>query len=607
MKIIRMVRTIRPIITISMIFLLLIPLFSFDMSLAADKPDGELPFEVIKLPPEALSQAVISVPEIIAKPGHPRLDSSLQAIVNAPDEIAQKSLVESYAMRLSDQRLQVQIRIQPGSLPRVIKTLSQSGGEVTKTSPDETLLQVWLPVPAIEQAASHPDILMIQRPPELELFEIDAGLYTTEGLSVLNGTAWHSAGYTGTGVKIGVIDGGFFGYTSLLGSDFPATITGMNFVDGETSALLNATTQHGTACVEIIYDIAPGASYYLAKINTFLDLVQAVTWLRDTVKVDVISTSFGFYNVSPGDGTGAFEDLVKSARDAGILWVTAAGNDRQVHWGGAYSNKDSDPYHEYYDGSQINFFGPGDGNGYLVPAGYPIQIFLRWDDWTYVNQDYDLYLYRYSDGSWVPVAYSTSDQTGSAGQTPTEYISIYAPVQAAYGFAVVRYSSTRNVNLEISAPRMTGLQYRLSDRSLANLADSASAMTVAALNVVSPYVIEYYSSQGPTNGLGGTAYGGLIKPNISGFANVSTVIYGTVSKFNGTSAATPHVAGAAALVLDANPYYSPAQLQAYLEGRAVDMGTLGMDSQYGYGRLYLGAPTVQPTKFNYLPLVAKEQ
>ncbi|MFO7625251.1 MAG: hypothetical protein R6V73_12940, partial [Anaerolineales bacterium] len=149
MKLIRMVRINRPILNISMIFLLLFPLFSFEMSLAADNPDGQLPFEVIKLPPEALSQAAIPAPEIIAKPSHPRLDSSLQAIVNAPDEIAQKSLVESYAMRISDQRIQVQIRIQSGSLPRVTKALSQSGAEVTKTSPDEDLLQVWLPIPAI--------------------------------------------------------------------------------------------------------------------------------------------------------------------------------------------------------------------------------------------------------------------------------------------------------------------------------------------------------------------------------------------------------------------------------------------------------------------------
>jgi hypothetical protein len=206
------------------------------------------------------------------------------------------------------------------------------------------------------------------------------GTYTTEGLAALNGAAWHSAGINGQGIKIGIIDGGFKDYLGRLGVDLPVSVTAKNFVDGETDAHLNSGSVHGTACAEVIYDVAPGAALYLAKISTFLDLVEAVAWLRDTVQVDVISSSFGFYNLSPGDGTGLFENLVKSAREAGILWVTAAGNDQKVHWGGSYLNLDSDSYHEYYDGSHFNFFGPGDGRGYLFPAGYPIQIYLRWDD-----------------------------------------------------------------------------------------------------------------------------------------------------------------------------------------------------------------------------------
>ena len=65
-------------------------------------------------------------------------------------------------------------------------------------------------------------------------------------------------------------------------------------------------------------------------------------------------------------------------------------------------------------------------------------------------------------------------------------------------------------------------------------------------------------------------------------------------KFNGTSSATPHVAGAAALVKGAYPAYTPAQIRSFLEGRAVDMGASGKDNIYGYGRLSLGAPPVQP-------------
>jgi hypothetical protein len=74
---------------------------------------------------------------------------------------------------------------------------------------------------------------------------------------------------------------------------------------------------------------------------------------------------------------------------------------------------------------------------------------------------------------------------------------------------------------------------------------------------------------------------------LGGLANVSTQSYGP-GIFNGTSAATPHVAGAAALVLGANPTFTPDQLQSFLIERAVDMGDAGLDTQYGHGRLYLG-------------------
>ena len=142
-------------------------------------------------------------------------------------------------------------------------------------------------------------------------------------------------------------------------------------------------------------------------------------------------------------------------------------------------------------------------------------------------------------------------------------------------------------------------------RSLANLADAPAAMTVAALDVNSPYPQESYSSEGPTNGPGGTASGGAIKPDIAAFANVSTMSYpDPAHKFNGTSAATPHVAGAAALVKGANSAYTPAQIRSFLEGRAIDMGSAGKDTIYGFGRLNLGTPPpALPKRKVYLPLV----
>ena len=55
--------------------------------------------------------------------------------------------------------------------------------------------------------------------------------------------------------------------------------------------------------------------------------------------------------------------------------------------------------------------------------------------------------------------------------------------------------------------------------------------------------------------------------------------------FNGTSSATPHVAGAAALVLSIDPTLTPAQVRDILQRSADDLGEPGFDEFFGYGRL----------------------
>lgn len=56
---------------------------------------------------------------------------------------------------------------------------------------------------------------------------------------------------------------------------------------------------------------------------------------------------------------------------------------------------------------------------------------------------------------------------------------------------------------------------------------------------------------------------------------------------SGTSMATPHVAGLAALIVSQNPSRTPADVEDLIKSTAVDLGSPGRDNYYGYGRINL--------------------
>src|SRR3954452_11505942 len=68
---------------------------------------------------------------------------------------------------------------------------------------------------------------------------------------------------------------------------------------------------------------------------------------------------------------------------------------------------------------------------------------------------------------------------------------------------------------------------------------------------------------------------------------LSTKRGGGYVKFSGTSMATPHVSGVAALIAAKNPSFTPAQIRAKLDTAVDDKGAPGRDPQYGFGRVNL--------------------
>jgi hypothetical protein len=108
---------------------------------------------------------------------------------------------------------------------------------------------------------------------------------------------------------------------------------------------------------------------------------------------------------------------------------------------------------------------------------------------------------------------------------------------------------------------------------------------VGAVPWFNPTTLEFFSSQGPTTD-------NRVKPDLSAPDGVSNSVYG---QFYGTSAASPMVAGAAALVKQQYPSYTPSQIRDFLLARAVDLGPVGPDNQFGSGRLHLGDAPITPT------------
>ena len=443
-------------------------------------------------------------------------------------------------------------------------------------------VDAWVPISALDEIASLPGVSLVRLPIRVVPVEEEAtlsqvsvlvGSALTQGVAASNANAWHAAGFTGSGVKVAVIDS-FEDYTTAqTQGDLPASIT--------VYGALDLSSRHGTAVAEVIYDMAPGVLLTFASPSSVTEMAAFIVALAQAGN-KIISSSIGFYNAEPGDGTGIIADAVTTAYNTyGTLYVQAAGNQTEYHWDGAFVDSDGDGYHEFAPGpDEINMLG-------TLSAGVPLYFYLRWNNWPTTDQDYDLYLLRWNGASWDTVVCSCDFQNGA--QPPTEGIEFTTLISGDYGLAIRKYSATGTQVLDLMGHNAPHFEHNVSDRSLIDPATSPHAFSVAAVDVNSPYNLESYSSWGPTHGPGGTLTGGSDKPRIAAFANVDTWAYGPAG-FNGTSSATPHVAGAAAVVLSAYPSYTPGQVMTFLEGRVVDQGSMGYDWKYGAGRLFLGSP-----------------
>jgi hypothetical protein len=413
-----------------------------------------------------------------------------------------------------------------------------------------------VPVRALQELRSVPGVVWIRPAPIARELAV-----TSEGVSITRAADLQASsisyGSLDRPVRVGILDGSFNGYRSLLGTELPATVTTRSFHSGG----LEVGSTHGTACAEIVHDMAPDAELFLVNFEfpSFVSHQRAVNWLIDQ-DVDVISYSIGWSNLAgPGDGRGPVNDDVRRALDNGIQWVGAAGNEAQNHWQGRFFDPDGDGWH--------NFSGADETNSVLLGPGESLTVILDWDDWFQSDQDYDLYI---TDSLGNIISSSTSAQTGT--QTPLEIAGVRALAPAVAHVWIRRYSASRRVNLQTFNPGQRPLEYRVPQGSLNIPADTDGAIAVGATYWATD-ALESFSSWGPTAD-------GRPKPDISAPDGVSSVSLAPV--FLGTSAATPHVAGAIALMKSRFAIFSFDQIVDILMARAIPKGD---ENQYGAGRL----------------------
>ncbi len=113
-----------------------------------------------------------------------------------------------------------------------------------------------------------------------------------ESLPVINATAWHEAGFTGQGMRVGILDFGFDKYKDEVGNELPdeASITARSFISGVE--IDQTGIEHGTAVAEVIHAIAPDAELVFAAYATDTEFFEAVNWLVSQ-NVQIINHSGG--------------------------------------------------------------------------------------------------------------------------------------------------------------------------------------------------------------------------------------------------------------------------------------------------------------------------
>ena len=496
--------------------------------------------------------------------GHPNVEDGL--LESETDTGTQQSSTEA---------VRVVVEARAGKADAAERATAERG---TIESRHERLIQATVPQGSLEGLAEESSVRYVRSPTEAT----QQG-YTSEGVETIRADLAQDRGYRGENVTVVVIDQGFDPSHAPIVDNIIHT----NDTTGQGMAGYSGDTTHGDASAEIVADVAPDVNLVLVTVRTGVETLNAISYVENNewgengehLEIDAVSMSLGFPGGFPNDGTAIFDRYIDASVANGTPWFVSAGNEAGGnHWNGTFQDTDDNDFHEFANGVECN------------PVNGPLDVRLQWNDWTYSDQDYDLGLYELTDSGLELVTSSSTQQSGD--QPPRERITWNEA--GKYCVAIFNDNADGTADFDMFlGPGFREFQYSTPERSIVIMGTAKRATTVGAVDY-SNGALQPYSSRGPT-------IDGRTKPDIAGPDRVSSIAYRNDNtapdRFFGTSAAAPHAAGIAALVLAGNESSGADGTNERLTSTAYPLGTDPPNNRFGAGLVDAAAavPPQNPT------------
>jgi len=440
--------------------------------------------------------------------------------------------------------------------------LEAYGAEIEIANTDVGVIRARIPFTTLEEVAQLSFVSLIT-PPDYAVTR--TGSVTTEGDTILNADQLRALGFDGTGVRVGVISDGVDSIAVAQGSgDLPATVT------IQTHA---GSGDEGTAMLEIVHDLAPGAVLGFCGPADSLEMVDCVNDLANVFNADIIVDDLGFFSQA------FFEDdyvaqAVENAVSNGVFYTSSAGNDALAHYQGDYVNSG--------DGSGSHQIGAG--NNIFEVTGSSVTVVLQWSnqfDGT-ASDDYDLCL-QSEDAATCGTSNYIQDGAG-LDDWPFEFRQEDCSGGCDFQVRLIN-GNAQTLELFVLNGVLDNADDQVAADSIFGHPAVPGAMAAAAIDASDPGNddIEPFSSRGPST-IFFPSQEIRQKPDVSAIDGVTvTGAGGFPSPFYGTSASAPHVAGVAALLMSGGRTASAVRFA--LRQTAADLGAAGRDTTYGYGRI----------------------